>query len=274
MEEDPVFKEMVRRSFILRKAPDLEIPMVKSEARFKHHAATTLVLSTCIHLAIYPLDTLKTRLISRSLVSDLAYFDRNKVAELSLYTGILRGYGSMLIGNLCHLTIGRESLVLSAVAEGLLKTWIDMSKISKQMGNIKGDFDIMKKSFGVCAFYGVLRDVTFRTLYVDLSTRMHKEYMSTSKFYDERKRVNNIFISVILATLVSQPFEVCFVKAASQRSLKYRTLVDLPKQIIKEEGIGKMLVGGLWARLAFNILSTMILVNTYDETLKAAIEVM
>lgn len=74
------------------------------------------------------------------------------------------------------------------------------------MGNSKGDMDIMKKTFGVCAVYGVLRDLTFRTLYVELSTRLHREYMATSRFFDQRKRVNNIFLSVILATIVSQPF--------------------------------------------------------------------
>lgn len=30
-------------------------------------------------------------------------------------------------------------MIVAAAAEGVLKTWIDMSKISKQMGNIKGD---------------------------------------------------------------------------------------------------------------------------------------
>jgi len=44
-----------------------------------------------------------------------------------------------MIGNLCHLAIGRDNFVLAAGLEGLLKTWIDMSKISKQMGNEKGD---------------------------------------------------------------------------------------------------------------------------------------
>jgi hypothetical protein len=58
---------------------------------------------------------------------------------LTTYLGIARGYGSILIGNLCHLIIGKESLVVAAGVEGLLKTWIDMSKISKQMGNAKGD---------------------------------------------------------------------------------------------------------------------------------------
>lgn len=66
---------------------------------------------------------------------DIAKFSENRTGDLTTYLGIVRGYGSLLIGNLCHLTIGRESLVLAAFFEGVLKTWIDMSKISKQMGN-------------------------------------------------------------------------------------------------------------------------------------------
>jgi len=78
-------------------------------------------------------------MISRNPLSDIAKFDHNKAGDLTTYLGIMRGYSSILIGNLCHLTIGKENLILAATMEGLLKTWIDMSKISKQMGNAKGD---------------------------------------------------------------------------------------------------------------------------------------
>lgn len=74
-------------------------------------------------------------MISRNRLMDVARFDANRTGDLTTYLGIFRGYGSILIGNLCHLTIGRESIVLAAGLEGLLKTWVDMSKISKQMGN-------------------------------------------------------------------------------------------------------------------------------------------
>ena len=70
--------------------------------------------STCIHLLIYPLDTIKTRVISKHHQFDIARFHANLVAELTAYVGIARGYGSMLIGNLCHLTIGKDSLLLAA----------------------------------------------------------------------------------------------------------------------------------------------------------------
>jgi hypothetical protein len=42
-----------------------------------------------------------------------------------------------------------------------------------------------------------------------------------------------MFAATILSTVVSQPFEVCFVKAASQRSLKYENIIKIPSQIVK-----------------------------------------
>lgn len=130
----------------------------------------------------------------------------------------------------------------------------------------------MKKSFLPCAFYGILRDVLFRTTYVHLSTYFHNRYLSNSRFYDERKRVNNLFTAVIVATIISQPLEVCFVKAASQRSLKFENVFKIPGQIYREEGLGKIFIGGLWPRLVYNALSTMILANTYEPFLEASME--
>lgn len=147
-----------------------------------------------------------------------------------------------------------------------------MSKISKQMGNEKGDLAIMKRSFLPCAFFGVVRDIIFRLSYVEISSYLHNRYLANSRFYDERKRVNNLFFAVIISTLISQPFDVCFVKIASQRTLVYENIFKTPFQIGKNDGYAKLIVGGVWARLAYNVLSTMLLVNMYDPFLNAAVE--
>lgn len=160
--------------------------------------------------------------------------------------------------------MGRESVVLAAGLEGFLKTWIDMSKISKQMGNSKGDMEIMKKSFLPCAIFGIIRDIIFRTSYLSLSSYLHAKFLASSRVYDESKRVNNLFAAVIVATIISQPFDVMFVKTASQRSLKFENIFKIPGQIYRDDGMAKLFVGGLWARLAYNVLSTMILANTYE----------
>lgn len=76
-----------------------------------------------------------------------------------------------------------------------------------------------------------------------------------------------MFFSTIIATLISQPLDVCFVKIASQRQLKYTNVLKIPMDIIKEEGFGKFAVSGLWARMTFNLLSTTILFNSYDRFL-------
>ncbi len=121
----------------------------------------------------------------------------------------------------------------------------------------------MRKSFFPCAFFGVIRDIIFRVSYLQISTFLHNQQLTTTRFFDQRKRVNNLFFATIVATLISQPFDVCFVKIASQRTLKYENPLKVAGQIWREEGASKLLLGGLWPRLAYNILSTMILANTY-----------
>jgi hypothetical protein len=75
-------------------------------------------------------------MIANHKLLDIAKFTANNTAKQSTYLGMFLGYGPLLIGNLCQLTLGRSnSILFASVAEGLLKTWIDMSKISKQMGN-------------------------------------------------------------------------------------------------------------------------------------------
>jgi hypothetical protein len=91
----------------------------------------------------------------------------------------------------------------------------------------------MKRSFLPCAFFGIVRDIIFRYSYVEISSFLYKRYLSSTRFYDERKRINSMFAAAILSTVVSQPFEVCFVKAASQRSLKYENIIKIPSQIVK-----------------------------------------
>ena len=74
MEPDPVFKNIVKKSFILQKYDDIEIPLVKKQPNIGHHTFTTLLLSTSIHFLIYPLDTIKTRIISQNKIADVAKF--------------------------------------------------------------------------------------------------------------------------------------------------------------------------------------------------------
>lgn len=81
-----------------------------------------------------------------------------------------------------------------------------------------------------------------------------------------------MFASVIASTIISQPFEVCFVKLASQRQLKYTNLVRTAIDVVKEEGTGKLCISGLWPRIMYNLASTSIMFNFYDQTLEASLE--
>ena len=73
--------------------------------------------------------------MARHKLLDVARFDANKVIALTPYLGFFKGYLSIIVGNMCFLTLGQVNFIAGVVGEGLLKTWIDMSKISSQMGN-------------------------------------------------------------------------------------------------------------------------------------------
>jgi hypothetical protein len=59
-----------------------------------------------------------------------------------------------------------------------------MSKISKQMGNNKLDMDIMKRTFGVSATFGILRDLSFRGLYLLALNKFTAKYVQTATLYN------------------------------------------------------------------------------------------
>lgn len=41
---------------------------------------------------------------------------------------------------------------------------------------------------------------------------------------------------------------------------------------MREEGVGKLTLSGLWARMCYNLLSTSIMFNFYDGLLEASLE--
>lgn len=104
--------------------------------------------------------------MARSRVHDVAKFEANKVNTLTPYLGFFKGYLSIIIGNMCFLTLGQQNFFLGVTAEGLLKTFVDMSKISTQMGNTEMKLDVTKKIFPVAASFSVLRDLVSRSSYM------------------------------------------------------------------------------------------------------------
>lgn len=127
-----------------------------------HKAVTTGILSTLTHLIAYPLDSIKTRIMSKNRVHDVARFRANRVETLTPYLGFFKGYLSILIGNMVFLIVGQTNFLVGVLGEGLLKTWIDISKISSQMGNKAMNMEISKSILPAASFYAVARDLTAR----------------------------------------------------------------------------------------------------------------
>jgi len=55
----------------------------------------------------FPADTVKVRKQAKNKLLDVARFETNKVVTLTPYLGFFKGYISILIGNLCFLTLGK-----------------------------------------------------------------------------------------------------------------------------------------------------------------------
>jgi len=148
------------------------IPQVKKEPTILHKTITTGILSTLTHLIAYPLDTFKTRVMSKNKINDVARFKANKVELLTPYTGFFKGYLSILIGNMVFLIVGQSNFYLGVLGEGLLKSWIDISKISSQMGNKKMNMEISKSILPVASFYAVARDMAARGSFMLITSQL------------------------------------------------------------------------------------------------------
>jgi hypothetical protein len=276
MQEDPAYVKLVEKSFIMknyhRSHPRAEVPQVRKEPTILHKVITTGFLSSLIHIVAFPLDTIKVRKMARSKLHDVARFEQNKVANLTPYLGFFKGYLSIMIGNMCFLTLGQHNFMLGVVGEGLFKTWIDISKISTQMGNESMKMEIVKKVFPIAASYAVLRDLVSRGSYMLLADQIIQRNQIWLQ-QDLNRRYHIYFFSAIVATIVSHPFDVIFTRIASQRSIKYTGLLQTPLTILKEEKWGKM-ASGLDYRLFYNLVSIIIMGNSYDKLMQMTLEVL
>ena len=57
-----------------------------------------------MHLLAHPIDTIKVRKIAKSRVHDAALFIANKTNDKSTYSGFIKGYLSIMVGNLGYIT--------------------------------------------------------------------------------------------------------------------------------------------------------------------------
>lgn len=214
----------------------------------------------------YPLDSIKTRIISKSKLHDVARFKANKVETLTPYLGFFKGYLSILIGNMVFLIVGETNFLMGVLGEGLLKTWIDMSKISTQMGNPSMNMEISKKVLPSACLFAVARDLTARGSFMLITDQLMKYFDLWIK-QDINRRYHLYFVSGILATLISHPFEVLFTKVASQQEMRYKGVLGSVKTIFKEEGFGK-LYSALGFRMGYNLVSMIVIGNYYDSLMK------
>lgn len=170
--------------------------------------------------------------MARSKINDISKFEHNKVVTLTPYLGFFKGYLSILIGNICFLTLGQQNFYLGVMAEGVLKTFVDMSKISTQMGNKEMKFEVVKRCFPLATVFSVLRDLTSRSSYMFIVGSLIENNKDWIK-QDNNRKYHLFFAGAIFATIVSHPFDVVFTRLASQRSLQYTGLFQSITAIVK-----------------------------------------
>ena len=236
MQDDPEYAKMLEKSFIMNKYhqrhPRVPIPQVKKEPTFLHKVATTGILSTLIHCIAYPFDTIKIRKMAKHKLMDVARFDANNVVSLTPYLGFLKGYFSVMMGNLSFLIFGKEHFMLGILGEGLTKTVIDLAKISEQMGNISVRTDFYTKILPAASVFAVARDLTCRGSYIlllDYLIKANQTWLSL----DTNRKYHLYFGCAIVATLLSHPFDLAFTKIASQRSFRYKGVFSTLQLIAK-----------------------------------------
>ncbi len=273
MQEDPNYVRLMKKSFIMNKYhqehPTESIPKVKKEPRIVHKALTTGVLTTLAQIVAYPFDTIKTRKMAKNAKIDVARFNLNQVVTKSTYLGFFTGYLSVMAGSMCFLAFGQINFFLGVAAEGIVKTWIDISKINAQMANASMDMSITKKALPTAVFFSIARDLTSRGSYmliVDYLLKSCTDWLAM----DTNRRFHIYFGSAIAATLISHPFDLIFTKIASQRDLRYKGIFSAIQTIYKDEGLGKFL-SGLDHRLLYNLVSIIIIGNCYGRFMEMAV---
>ena len=148
----------------------------------------------------------------------------------------------MMIGNLSFITISQESFLGAVLAETTFRFFIDISKISTQMGNSRMDFGLVKKTLPSAFLFAALRDFISRGCFWHLNSQLLTELDSWVK-KNSSNRFHIFFGCAIVATLLSHPFDVMFTKLASQRSYRYEG-IKTPYNILKGEGVMKLFFSG------------------------------
>ena len=64
-----------------------------------------------------------------------------------------------------------------AVVEGILRTWIDMMKISKQMANKNADLTIMRKTVAWATLTAIIRDLTYRGSFMMIYNKLNDKFL-------------------------------------------------------------------------------------------------
>ena len=90
--------------------------------------------------------------------------------------------------------------------------------------------------------------------------------------YDVKTKMNFRFLLMLLgnlvATLITNPIDVCLTKLITQQERKYNGLIDCLRKVYREEGARKFL-GGIHPRFMFNAINGTMFLYIYEQVVTA-----
>ena len=151
------------------------------------------------------------------------------------------------------------------LAETFFRFFLDMSKISTQMGNDSMDLSLIRRTLPSAFAFAFARDLVFRGTFINLYKPLLDYYKGWIN-QDRGNRFHLAYLSAILASLCSHPLDVFFVKLASQRSYRYQGW-RVVSTVVREEGLGKLWSGVEW-RLFYSMIGAVLYGYSYDGCLQ------
>ena len=263
---------------------------------------TVTMLELNALLLTYPLNTIKTRVQAKHPFEDVSNFLKNQVDKQSLYQGISQGLMGIFLGNLISINTYRYvQIKFQSAAQNTqspvqifwhnlighlcgdltsfpIRHLFDARKQFFQMNEIKFSLNQVMKSYSLGFAPALLRDIIFRLSFNFTNQLLlyTQYYVSIIKGNDNnfdlvdfenriefQKRVSSLITATMIASILSNPFDVVAVKMMTQQYDKYHGLRHALKTVIHEEKMNKLLFSGISSRVGFYAANGFIVMACY-----------
>ena len=230
-----------------------------------------LLIELNAFLVTQPLLTLKTRMQAKNAQGDYAQYLKNQVETKSLYKGITHSYtlcllhfsifmnvqkltGSMFLNSKFNFTtekINYTNYLISDLLTSPFRCALEIRRSLFQMGNVRVSGQETLFKIRQTFFPLLIRDFIFRSV-------VYSALANSDQRKNKVQRLWEITMTLLLATLISNPIDVVCTKLYTQKIEVYKGLLGTLRTIVQEEGRGKLFIG---FSMRFAALSVATLLN-------------